>query len=104
MAAKDRFSATFTGGSGQMAVMGELLHRKCNAAIPHVDVGTDVFAFKDDAKKSLVSRSKPRSDRGIERGRVTTPGSVCPWSSWGETTSQNFSMLWQFDRTIGGVP
>jgi hypothetical protein len=48
MAWKGNSSAGFTGGSGQMAVMGELLHRKCNAAIPHVDVGTDVFAFRDD--------------------------------------------------------
>jgi hypothetical protein len=48
MAWKDKSSASFTGGSGQMAVMGELLHRKCNAAIPHIDVGTDVFAFRDD--------------------------------------------------------
>ena len=48
MAWKDKSSASFTGSSGQMAVIGELLHRKCNAAIPHVDVGTDVFAFRDD--------------------------------------------------------
>lgn len=45
---KDKSSATFSGSSGQMAVMAELLHRKCNAAIPLVDVGTDVFAFRDD--------------------------------------------------------
>ncbi|MGH7172129.1 MAG: hypothetical protein ACRELG_17785 [Gemmataceae bacterium] len=51
MAWKDKSSAVFTGGSGQMAVMGELLHRKCNAAIPHVDVGMDVFAFRDDRKE-----------------------------------------------------
>jgi hypothetical protein len=44
-------SAPFSGGSGQMAVMAELLHRKCNAAIPHVDVGTDVFAFRDDREE-----------------------------------------------------
>ena len=42
--------ATFTGISGQLAVMGELLHLKCNAAIPLVDVGTDVFAFRDDSE------------------------------------------------------
>lgn len=36
------------GGSGQMAVIAELLHRKCNAAIPLIDVGTDVFAFRED--------------------------------------------------------
>jgi hypothetical protein len=44
-------SATYSGASGQMAVMGELLHRKCNAAIPHADVGTDVFAFRDDRRE-----------------------------------------------------
>jgi hypothetical protein len=48
MAWKDKSSASYTGGSGQMAVIAELLHRKCNAAIPHIDVGTDVFAFRDD--------------------------------------------------------
>jgi hypothetical protein len=48
MAWKDRSSASFTGGSGQMAVMAELLHRKCNAAVPHTAVGTDLFAFRDD--------------------------------------------------------
>lgn len=48
---KDNSGATFSGGSGQMAVIGELLHRKCNAAIPHVDVGTDVFAFRDDREE-----------------------------------------------------
>lgn len=47
MAWKGKSSASFTGGSGQMAVIGELLHRRCNAAIPHIDVGTDVFAFQD---------------------------------------------------------
>jgi hypothetical protein len=48
MAWKKESAATFTGGSDQVAVMAELLHRKCNAAVPHVDVGTDVFAFRDD--------------------------------------------------------
>lgn len=48
MASDGRSSAAFSGGSGQMVVMGELLQRKCNAAVPHIDVGTDVFAFRDD--------------------------------------------------------
>lgn len=39
---------TFLGHSGQMAVMAELLFRKCNVSKPDVDVGTDVFAFQDD--------------------------------------------------------
>lgn len=51
MAWKGDFSAIFTGASGQMAVMSELLHRKCNAAIPHADVGMDVFAFRDDREE-----------------------------------------------------
>lgn len=41
----------FTGGSGQMAVMGELLHRECNAALPIIDIGMDVFAFRDDREE-----------------------------------------------------
>ena len=44
-------SAAFTGASGQVAVMGELLQYQCNAAIPLVDVGTDVFAFRDDREE-----------------------------------------------------
>ncbi len=59
---KGKSSATFTGGSGQMAVMGELLHRKCNAAIPHVDIGTDVFAFRDDREE--VARIQVKTARG----------------------------------------
>lgn len=62
MAYKDKSSATFTGGSGQMAVMAELLHRKCNAAIPQVDVGTDVFAFRDDREE--VARIQVKTAQG----------------------------------------
>jgi len=39
---------TYTGRSGQMAVMAELLDRGCNVAIPEIDVGRDLFAFQDD--------------------------------------------------------
>ncbi|HEY8504438.1 MAG TPA: hypothetical protein VIL46_07625 [Gemmataceae bacterium] len=63
MAWKDGSSATFSGGSGQMAVMGELLHRKCNAAIPHVDVGTDVFAFRDDREDIARIQAKTAPGR-----------------------------------------
>jgi hypothetical protein len=38
----------YTGRSGQMAVMAELLDLGCNVAIPEVDVGSDLFAFQDD--------------------------------------------------------
>lgn len=37
----------YTGRSGQLAVLAELLQRECNAAIPEVDTGEDVFAFRD---------------------------------------------------------
>jgi hypothetical protein len=38
----------YTGRSGQMAVMAELLDRGCNVAVPEVDVGRDLFAFLDE--------------------------------------------------------
>src|SRR6266567_3561491 len=63
MAWKDKSSASFTGGSGQMAVIAELLHRKCNAAVPHIDVGTDVFAFRDDREQ--VARIQVKTEAGI---------------------------------------
>jgi hypothetical protein len=37
----------YTGHSGQNAVKAELLHRMCNVAVPEVDVGEDVLAFRD---------------------------------------------------------
>lgn len=42
---------SFTGRSAQLAVMAELLRLRCTAAIPEVDLGTDVFAFKDDREE-----------------------------------------------------
>lgn len=62
MAWKPQSAASYSGSSGQMAVMGELLHRKCNAAIPQVDVGTDVFAFKDDREE--VARIQVKTSPG----------------------------------------
>ena len=59
---KENSEATFSGSSGQMAVLGELLHRKCNAAIPHVDVGMDVFAFRDDCEE--VARIQVKTATG----------------------------------------
>jgi hypothetical protein len=38
---------TYTGRSGHRAVIAELLLRQCNAAIPEVDVGEDLFAFRN---------------------------------------------------------
>jgi len=62
MAYKKNSSEAFTGGSGQMVVMGELLHRKCNAAIPLIDVGTDVFAFQDNREE--VARIQVKTATG----------------------------------------
>jgi hypothetical protein len=42
---------SFTGRAAQLAVMAELLRLRCNAAIPEIDLGTDVFAFKDDREE-----------------------------------------------------
>ena len=41
----------FTGRAAQLAVMSELLRFQCNAAIPEVDLGTDVFAFHEDREE-----------------------------------------------------
>ena len=42
---------SFIGRAAQMAVMAELLQLHCNVAIPEVDLGTDVFVFKDDREE-----------------------------------------------------
>jgi hypothetical protein len=42
---------SFTGRAAQLAVMAEVLRLRCNAAIPEVDLGTDVFVFKDDREE-----------------------------------------------------
>lgn len=68
MAWKNKSSASFTGGSGQMAVMGELLHRKCNAAIPHIDVGTDLFAFRDDREDVARIQVKTTTGKQYKNG------------------------------------
>jgi hypothetical protein len=41
-------SQTLSGRAAQLAVVAELLRHGCNAAIPEVDVGTDVFDSKGD--------------------------------------------------------
>jgi hypothetical protein len=69
MAWKDKSSATFTGASGQMAVIGELLQRGCNAAIPQVDVGTDVFAFRDDGEDVARIQVKTARAKWRKKGR-----------------------------------
>jgi hypothetical protein len=58
----------YTGRSGQMAVMAELLFRRCNAAIPEVDVGTDVFAFHDEREE--VARVQVKTAQGTRYRKV----------------------------------
>ena len=43
---------TFTGRAAQLAVMAELLRLRCNAAIPEVDLGTDVLSSKMAGRRS----------------------------------------------------
>ncbi len=53
---------SYTGRSGQMAVLAELLIRRCNAAVPEVDVGTDLFAFHDEREE--VARLQVKTSQG----------------------------------------
>jgi hypothetical protein len=54
---------TYLGHSGQMAVMSELLLRKCNVSKPDVDEGTDVFAFLEDRPE--VVRIQVKSAKAV---------------------------------------
>src|SRR4051794_33366596 len=44
----------YTGRSGQLAVVAELLNRQRNVAIPEVDVGEDLFAFRDRVNEPVT--------------------------------------------------
>jgi hypothetical protein len=68
MAWKKESEASFSGGSGQMVVIAELLHRKCNAAIPLIDVGTDVFAFRDDREEVARIQVKTQTGKRYKNG------------------------------------
>lgn len=52
----------YTGRSGQLAVMAELLMLKCNVAIPEIDRGKDVFAFKEGRRE--VAHIQVKTGRG----------------------------------------
>ncbi len=43
-----RAKDSYTGRSGQLAVMAEFLVRETNVAIPEVDVGDDIVVVRDD--------------------------------------------------------
>ena len=61
-AARERgIGDTYTGRSGQLAVMAELMLLKCNVAVPEVDEGTDVFAFME--RRPEVARLQVKTAR-----------------------------------------
>jgi hypothetical protein len=65
----------YTGRSGQLAVMAELLDRGCNVAIPEVDVGRDLFAFQDE-------------EEGVAHLQVKTAGKARALKAEGSYTAQ----------------
>src|SRR5438046_2687278 len=67
---------TFTGRGGQRAVIAELLCRQCNAAIPEVDVGEDVFAFRSD--RDEIARIQVKT--AVARRSKKTPGYIARFS------------------------
>jgi hypothetical protein len=59
---------TYLGHSGQMAVMSELLRRKCNVARPDVDEGTDLFAFLEGRSEIARIQVKAATARPYKLG------------------------------------
>jgi hypothetical protein len=53
---------TYTGHSGQLAVLAELLSWQCNVAVPQVDWGLDTFAFLDE--EEAVTRLQIKTANG----------------------------------------
>jgi hypothetical protein len=62
----------FTGRGGQRAVIAELLCQQCNAAIPEVDVGEDLFAFL--SARNDIARIQVKT--AVARRAKRTPGYV----------------------------
>lgn len=57
----------YVGRSGQLAVMSELLTLGCNVAVPEIDVGQDVFAFKDDEETIARIQVKAANAKVLKR-------------------------------------
>jgi hypothetical protein len=70
---------TYTGRSGQMAVMAELLDLGCNVAIPEVDVGRDLFAFQDEEEGvthiqvKTAGKAKSLTEEGSYSAQIDVP-------------------------------
>jgi hypothetical protein len=68
---------TYTGKSGQMAVLAELLSRKCNVAVPEVDEGEDVLAFAlDEPDVTRIQVKTANAERLKDEGRYAARVSV----------------------------
>ncbi len=68
----------YTGRAGQLALLAELLVRRCNAAIPEVDVGEDVLAFVVDEPEVgrlqvKTATAEPLKTEGCYAARVSVP-------------------------------
>lgn len=59
---------THTGASGQMFALAELLFRQCNAAVPEIDYGTDVFAFRDEREETARIQVKTAQGKRYKKG------------------------------------
>lgn len=66
---KPNLKRAYTGRSGQMALVAELLARGCNVSIPEVDVGEDLFAFQDG--QPLIDRIQVKTAHAT---RLAAPG------------------------------
>src|SRR5580765_7265198 len=62
----------YTGPSGQLAVMAELLQRLCNVAIPEVDVGEDLFAFRNGEETIARLQVKTATARPLKSAGAYT--------------------------------
>jgi hypothetical protein len=58
----------YVGQGGQQAFVAELLFRGCNAAMPLVDRGLDVFAFLDDSEEIARVQVKTGTADRYKRG------------------------------------
>ena len=57
----------YTGRSGQMAVVAELLHRGYNVAVPEVDRGDDLYVVHDATGKLSRVQVKSANAQGKKR-------------------------------------
>src|SRR4051812_23513730 len=67
----------YTGGSGQLAVMAELLQRGMNTAAPEVDLGEDVLTFRQGRAAVVHVQVKTATAEALkEPGRYAARASV----------------------------